>query len=178
MKSREQIYRKEAATLLRDLTTYHFMYREQLLRLYPGKESKIENLLSYFLRQGRIFYEKNTDLYHDGTEAKPDMSMLAAIWVLTDFIEKVEYHSAVDFPAALIFVADGELYEVLHIPVDKEAVTEHAIAQQGCDAEKRIVIVEDPKQVERLYIPNVTAYCTVDMQTGAIQYYRQEESHG
>lgn len=178
MKSREQIYRKEAAELLRDLTTYHYMYREQLLRLYPGKESKIENLLSYFTKQGRIFYEKETNLYHDGTEAAPDVSMLASIWVLIDFIEKTEYHSAVDFPATLVFVADGELYEVLHVPADKEAVIEHAMAQQGSDAEKRIVIVEDASQIARLSIPYTTAYCTVDMQTGAVQYFKQEESFG
>ena len=178
MKTREQIYRKEAAELLRDLTTYHYIHRDQVLRLYPGKESKIENLLAYFTRQSRIFFDKDTGLYHDGTEASPDQSLLASLWVLIDFIEKVEYHSAVDFPAMLVFVADGELYEVLHIPEDKEAMMEHTMAQQGSDAEKRIVIVEDSQQMERLYIPDVTAYCTVDMQTGAIQYYRQEESHG
>lgn len=151
MKTREQIYRKEAAELLRDLTTYHYMRRDQILRLYPGKESKIENLLSYFTRQSRIFYDKDTDLYHDGTEAMPDQSMLVALWVLIDFIEKVEYHSAVDFPTALVFVAEGELYEVMHIPSDKEAMMEHAMAHQGSDAEKRIVVVDDPDQISRLF---------------------------
>lgn len=178
MKTRDQIYRKEAAELLRDLTTYHYMRRDQLLRLYPGKESKIENLLSHFSRQGRIFYDKENDMYHDGTEAAPELSMLASIWVLIDFIEKVEYHSAVDFPATLVFIADGELYEVLYIPADKEAVIEHAMAQQGSDAETRIVIVEDPKQIERLSIPNATAFCTVNMETGVVQYFKQEEHLG
>lgn len=178
MKTREQIYRKEAAELLRDLTTYHYMYRNQILRLYPGKESKIENLLSYFTRQSRIFYDKDLDMYHDGMEAAPDMSMLASIWVLIDFIEKVEYHSAVDFPATLVFVADGELYEVLYVSADKEVVMEHAMAQQGSDAEKRIVIVEDTDQIGRLSIPYVTAYCTMDMQTGSVQYFKQEDALG
>ena len=178
MKTREQIYRKEAAELLRDLTTYHYMRRDQILRLYPGKESKIENLLAYFTRQSRIFYDKDADLYHDGTEATPDQSMLVALWVLIDFIEKAEYHSAVDFPAALVFVADGELYEVMHIPSDREAMMEHAMARQGSDAEKRIVIVDDPVQVSRLYIPNTVAYCTVDMESGNVRYFKQEESLG
>ena len=178
MKTREQIYRKEAAELLRDLTTYHYIYRDQVLRLYPGKESKIENLLAYFTRQSRIFFDKDTGLYHDGTEASPDRSLLASLWVLIDFIEKVEYHSAVDFPAMLVFVADGELYEVLHIPEDKEAMMEHTMAQQGSDAEKRIVVVEDARQIAHLSIPHTTAYCTVDMKTGKVQYFKQEESLG
>ena len=29
-------------------------------------------------------------------------------------------------------------------------------------------------EVEQLNIPDVTAYCTVDMNTGAVQYYKQE----
>ena len=178
MKTRDQLYRKEASVLLRDLTTYHYLRRNQILRLYPGKETKIENLLTYFTRQGRIFYEKGMDMYHDGTEAAPDMSLLAAVWVLIDFIERVEYHSAVDFPAALVFVADGELYEVIHIPLDKEAVMEHAMVQQGSDAEKRIVIVEDANQIQRLTIPYVTAFCTVDWESGEVKYYRQEEASG
>lgn len=178
MKTREQIYRKEASELLRDLTTYHYMYQEQALRLYPGRESKTDNLLSHFVRQGRIFYDKDWDIYHDGTEAAPDISMLASLWVLIDFIEKVEYHSAVDFPATLVFVSEGELYEVLHIPMGKEALMEHAMAQQGSDTEKRIVVVEDAKQICNLSIPCATAYCTVDMKTGSVQYFRQEENRG
>lgn len=178
MKTRQQIYRKEATELLRDLTTYHYIRRDQLLRLYPGRESKTENLLSYFTRQSRIFYDKDTGLYHDGTEASPDHSMLAALWVLIDFIEKVEYHSAVDFPAALVFVAEGELYEVIHIPEDKEAMMEHTMSREGSDAEKRIVIVDDPEQIGRLYIPNTVAYCMVDMEKGAVCYYRQEGNDG
>ena len=47
MRNREQIYGQEAAGLLRNITVYHCMRRDQLLRLYPGKESIIENLLRY-----------------------------------------------------------------------------------------------------------------------------------
>ena len=178
MKTREQLYRKEATELLRDLTTYHYLYREQALRLYPGKESKTDNLLSHFVRQGRIFYDKDIDMYHDGTDGAPDMSMLASLWVLIDFIEKVEYHSAVDFPATLVFVSEGELYEVLHIPMGKEALMEHAMAQQGSDAEKRIVIVDEANQIGNLSIPYATAYCTVNMKTGSVKYFKQEDTLG
>ena len=38
MRNREQIYGQEAAELLRNITVYHCMRRDQLLRLYPGKE--------------------------------------------------------------------------------------------------------------------------------------------
>ena len=108
MKTREQIYSKEAADLLRNITTYHYIRHDQFLRLYPGKEDKISNLLSFFVRQGRLSLDKKLNLYHDSTES-PDYEMLAAIWVLVDFIDRTQYHSSTDFPAKLIFIADGEL---------------------------------------------------------------------
>lgn len=174
MKTREQIYGKEAANLLRDITTYHYIRRDQFLRLYPGKEDKIANLLSFFVRQGRLQLDKKLNMYHDGAEASPDYEMLAAIWVLADFIERSDFHSSADFPAKLIFIADGELYEVIYVAPGNEALIEHALARLPNDAEKRLVIVEDSEQIARLAIPDVTAYCTVDMDSGAIQYYKQE----
>mgnify|MGYP006900629734 CR=1 FL=1 len=113
-------------------------------------------------------------MYHDGTEASPDYEMLAAVWVLTDFIDRTDYHSSTDFPVELIFIADGELYEVLYAASGNDALLAHALTQQSNGAEKRIVIVEEPEQIARLTIPDVTAYCTVDMQNGAVQYFKQE----
>lgn len=72
------------------------------------------------------------------------------------------------------FIADGELYEVIYVETGGEALIEHAVAKQPDDAEKRIVIVESAEQIGKLNIPDVTAYCTVDMNTGAVQYYKQE----
>ena len=174
MKTRDQIYGQEASALLRDLTTYHHIRHDQLLRMYPGKESKIDNLLRHLVSQGRIAYEADTDFYHDGSDTSPDYGMLASLWVLIDFIDKVEYHSAVDFPANLVFLADGEIYEVLFVPDGKETLTEYALASQGSDAGKRIIVVEKSEQIAILHIPGATAYCTVEMASGAVQYFKQE----
>lgn len=174
MKTREQIYSKEAADILRNITTYHYIRREQLLRLYPGKEDKIENLLSYLIRQGRILHDVQHQMYCDDSQTSVDYEMMAAIWVLIDFIEQTDFHSSTDFPAKLIFIADGELYEVIYVAPGNETLIGHALSNQSEDAEKRIVIVEDSKQITELTLPNVTAYCTVDMESGAIQYYKQE----
>lgn len=174
MKTREQIYSKEAADILRNITTYHYIRREQLLRLYPGKEDKIENLLSFFVRQGRIFLDTKHQIYHDGCQTSIDYEMLAAIWVLIDFVEQIEFHSSTDFPAKLIFIADGELYEIIYVVPGNETLIGHALSQLTKDADKRIVIVENSQQISGLTLPDVTAYCTVDMESGAIQYYKHE----
>ena len=47
MKTRAELYGREAAMLLRDITMYHVLTKQQLLRLYPMQQEKIEKLLSY-----------------------------------------------------------------------------------------------------------------------------------
>ena len=40
MKTRAQIYEREAAALLRDISMYHVMTEKQLLLLHPGKDQE------------------------------------------------------------------------------------------------------------------------------------------
>ena len=135
MKNREQIYGQEATGLLRNITVYHCIRHDQLLRLYPGKEDVIENLLRYLVRQQRIFYNADRDCYGDVPDCLEDEELTAALWVLLDFIEKVEYHSPDDFPVKLVFFADGEVYEIIYVSRDKEAMLQHALSKED-DADR------------------------------------------
>ena len=99
--------------------------------------------------------------------------MLAALWVLADFADRVEYHSPDDFPTKIIIFADGEAYEIICVTPGKEALVEHALSQSGEEDGQRILVVEDTGQIARLRIPCVTAFCTV-ADTGEIQYFKQE----
>lgn len=174
MKTREQIYSNEAKQLLRDITTYHCIMKSQLIKLYPGKEQKIENLLSYFVKQGRIYHDNQSDVFFDNEDMQSNSQMLDAIWILADFIENTEYHSADEFPIQLIFFADGETYEVISMPKDKATLIEQALAHIPEEsAGKRIIIVENVNQIEHINIENAV-FCTVDTYTGDIQYYKRE----
>lgn len=53
MKTRADIYRQEAAELLREISMYPGLSEQQLVRFHPGKEDKIRNLLVHLQRQGR-----------------------------------------------------------------------------------------------------------------------------
>ena len=174
MKTREQIYRQEAASLLRDVTTYHCAKGEQLKRLYPGKESKIEHLLKYLVKQGRIFYRSDKDIYFDDPDAEIDSELLAALWVLADFGDKYEYHSTDAYPSKIVFFADDETYEIVYVPIGREVLILHAIRMRNDDdCGKKILIVEDVSQIEKIDLED-TIFCTVDMETGVIQYYKKE----
>ena len=172
MKTREQIYRQEAASLLRDVTTYHCAKGEQLKRLYPGKESKIEHLLNYLVKQGRIFYHDDT--YYDLPNTETDFEMIASLWVLADFGDKCEFHSTDVFPSKIVFFADGETYEIIYVPWDKETLILHAMGMRSDDdCGRKILIVEEVSQINKVDLEDAI-FCTVDMENGEVQYYKKE----
>ena len=103
MKTRSDLYGREAASLLRDITMYRVLTGEQLLRLYPGKQKIIENLLPYLVKQGRVHLIDGLYCAAPECAEEVDRALLAAVWVLVDFISQVEYHSISDYPAKLCF---------------------------------------------------------------------------
>ena len=77
MKTREQLYGKEAASLLRDISNYHCIRHEQIYRLYPDKDKAVmDNLLFYLTKQGRIFYDQPADIFCDSPDLEVDREML------------------------------------------------------------------------------------------------------
>lgn len=173
MKTRAEIYGQEATSLLRDVTMYRVLSRAQIVGLYPGKQKKVENLLSYLVKQKRIYL--NGDFYCATPECGEDIDsgLLAAVWVLIDFIDRVEYHSSGDYPTKIIFFADGDVYEIIHAAVGKEALINHILSAPGEEPSKFLILVDRIEQIEELQIPNVSGYCTVSPD-GKVQYYQKE----
>lgn len=173
MKTRADLYGQEAASLLRDISMYRALMEEQILRLYPGKRDKIKNLLAYLVKQNRIWYTDG--LYcaaPDGTE-ELDKGLLAAVWVLADFIDRVEYHSVGDYPAKIIFFADGQVYEIVHAVQGKETLLAHVLADTSEEPSNYLVLVDEPEQIDQLQLPYISGYCTVSPD-GEVQYYQKE----
>ena len=170
---RKELYAKEAAALLRVVTTYRVVLEAQAYRFFPGKEVIVKYLLRYLERQGRIVYCPETMRYaaSTGDLQQPDKSMLLALWVLLDFIDKVDFHTSTDFPAKIVFFADSEMFEVIHVPFDNEMLIAHAISQKGEEDSRRIIIVDSAEQIRRISIPSVAGFCTVET-GGKVQYYK------
>ncbi len=173
MKTRAQIYEREAAALLRDISMYQILTEKQLLRLHPGKDDKIRNLLTYLVKQGRIWWEEPYYCAAPDNMGNVDWTLFAAVWVLADFIGQVEYHSIGDFPAKIIFFADSEVYEIVYIAQGREVLVTQALKNSGEPPSRYLVIVDSAEQIEALQIPNVNGYCTVSLE-GDVEYYRKE----
>lgn len=173
MKTREQIYGQEAAGILRDVSMYRALTEMQLLKLYPHKESKIRNLLSYLQKQGRIVQRGEYYRIPADAEEGIDHGLSKAVWVLTDFMEQVEYHSVSEYPAKIIFFADGEVYEIIYAEPGKEQLINQMLSTVKEVPPKYIVLIEQPEQIAEIRTPNTSGYCTVSS-GGEVQYYQIE----
>ena len=159
--------------LLRDISMYKVLTEGQVLRLYPGKEDKVRNLLAFFVRQGRIWLVNGCYCAAPDSMDDMDRGLFAAVWVLADFIDRVEFHSVGDYLAKIIFFADGEVYEIIHAAQGKEVLLSHVLAVPGEQPSRYLVLVDDPSQIPELNFPNVNGYCTVSRE-GEVQYFKKE----
>ena len=151
---------------------YPGVLEQQLIRFHPGKDTIVKGLLSQLIRQGRIHCEQDNSYYINGSFAKSkDYAMIKALWVLLDFLDHVEYHSASDFPVKLVFFADGEEYEVICVPQGQEVLINQAMRRLKEEYSRRIVIVDSPDQISALDFPSIAGFCMVDL-CGAVKYYR------
>ena len=173
MKTRTDLYGQEATSLLRDIAMYRVLTKEQLLRLYPGKRKVIEMLLSRLVWQCRIFEKDGLFFATPECAENIDRSLMASVWVLADFIDRVEYHCVGDYPVKLIFFADGSVYEVIHAAQGKETLLTHVMSGKSNETSRYLVLVENIEQIEELQLPNVSGYCTVSA-AGEVTYYQKE----
>ena len=102
-----------------------------------------------------------------------DDTLSRCIWVLLDFIEQVEYHTAGEFPVEVLCFANGQLYEIVPIPRGKETMLCQLLRLPQKDAGKRLVVVDDAEQIDALDIPHTAGFCTVAAD-GTVSYYRKE----
>ena len=175
MKTRKDIYVNEAATMLRFVKLYHNIRKEQLKKLmYDTKPDVFEKLLFHLQNNRRVYHDKNTDIIYADADTNLNLDIIKCLWVLCDFIDKVDFHSSSDFPVNLIFFGDEELYEVSYIAHDKEAIFEQAFNSFEVD-NKRIIVLESKEQISKMNISAVTAYCIVNDDTGEVQYFKSEE---
>jgi hypothetical protein len=176
LKTRDQIYGVEASDFLRNVAMYKTLTEDQLFRFYPGKEAVIRNLETHLAKQGRLYHNRESRRVSASAEwdSKVDSGLLAAVWVLLDFIDRTEYHSPSDFPVKIAFFAGGEMYEIIYVPYDQEVLMNHALAGKGETEAWRIILVDRPSQIGAIDIPNTCGFCSVDPD-GAVRYYKLKQ---
>lgn len=171
MKTRDEIY-GEAEALLRIITTYHTLTYEQVLKTFPKKPESLKVMIANLIRQGRIFYDSDSNLLCDKPEAakEPDWEMIAAYWVMLDFKKVLVYHTSGDFPVKVHFFSQDEVYEIIYVQPEQETLLNHVFAQSKEEDVNRLVIITSVEQAKKIDISNVVAFCMVDSE-GHVSYY-------
>ncbi|MDD2980517.1 MAG: DUF5697 family protein [Hespellia sp.] len=176
MKTRDQIYQEEAASLLRRLTTYHALTYPQVLRTFPKQEHTMQRLIKNLIKQGRIFYNADLNLLCDTEDAakEPDYGIIAAYWVLLDFKPAILYDTSGEFPIKITFFSADEEFEIIYAEPGKEILLNHILAKPVKGSISRLVIISTWDQAQELKIPCVTAFCIVN-EDGSVSYYRKRK---
>ena len=157
LKNRVAIYQREATEMLQNIAQYPGLTEEQLCRFFPEKESTAKILLSHMLKEGRAYRADNGRYYiNQEIQNGADDTLSRCIWVLLDFIEQVEYHTAGEFPVEVLCFANGQLYEIVPIPRGKETMLCQLLRLPQKDAGKRLVVVDDAEQIDALDIPHLS----------------------
>ena len=158
---------------------YHVLSEEQIARLRLCKSEKarerIRKFLAYLVKEQRIWMSDDGKYYCSSPNAMREMDrgLFAAVWVLTEFIDQAEFHSAGDYPAKIIFLAGEKVYEIVHAAQGKEVLLAHVLAADK-EPPHYLVLVDDPTQIEELQIPHTAGYCTVSPD-GQVTFFQKEQ---
>lgn len=172
MNTRTDLYMHEAGTLLDTLATYHTLQTDQLYQLFPPSKTKtVKMLIHRFIREKRLYVSEDEKLISAAPDVAVNSSLIKAFWVLLDFLRNAEFHTTGAFPVLINFFSDGELYEIIHVPPDQEAMISVALSQAQNDSSKRILIVDELRQKPQIHLDNIAGFCIVK-QNGEVEYYK------
>lgn len=169
---------KEMAELKRLLLDYRVLEAGQICAYFHDREETIiRGMLAYLVRTrqlvmdaGKRYAALNELELRDGLDRK----LIASFWALLPFVGRIQYHTRAAFPTQIFFWAEGAEYEIVYVALGDEQLMNAAFAHRAGGGVHYLVVVEQPRQLEVLDLPDVEWFCTVG-RDGALQRYIQEE---
>lgn len=170
-------FNKKAEVILDFMDSYETIRQVDLAKFFP-KDNKV---IAYLLKNRRLF-ESIDDLYiSTSIDVSPDRAMSAALGVLGDIFDKVHSHTRATPPAQISFTThSGDYYEIIYVRHSMEAMVTALFTTQLTtkqkdksheDKVKRMVIIEDLAQMDRLQIPNIMRFALISP-NGELTYYK------
>lgn len=161
--------------LVRVVTTYQNLSVKQLLRYFPHMgEDIFPRLAERLSKEGRIYYDKAARRVLAAKDIPENPELSAAFWVLLDFIDQASYHTAGEFPAAITMFYENEVYDICYAAPGKEVLMDQLFSAESADTRtKKLVIIQDVKQMKAFSSLQITAFCLVDV-CGNTQYYKRQ----
>ena len=173
-------FNKRGEEILDFVETYCVLRYEHLDKFFPGSKK----IVNYLMKVHRLYKCSEGICIGTDPDLRPDKSLLAALGVLADVFVRVKTHTRATPPAQISFIThNGDCYEIIYVGYGMEAMvaasfdTQFAAKQRSkdymgtIDTIKRIVIVEDKSQMERLHIPGIARFALITPD-GSLSYFK------
>ncbi len=169
--------RKELHELKKLLGEYGVLEFAQIYAYFGYKDAEvIRGIMSYMTRNALIAADAGTQLAaaSKATLANgPDRKLIASFWAMLRYEGDIEYHTRTEYPSQIYFFAGGCEYEVVYVALGDENLMNSVFSRAPESDTRYLVVVEEPKQLESLYLPRVEWFCTVE--GGNVRQYIQED---
>ncbi len=162
--------------------SYNVLDKSQLYAFFEkdGRGRFVGRALKSLEKERSIFINQDTRQVASSEEAFTawERGTSTAVWVLIDLMDqkKIEQHfmaSKEEYPIRIVFVGNGEIYDILYVPPEDVELTNQLFARRKIDGCGHIVVVEEAEDIPKIQIPDVIGFCTVK-EEGQIEYYRKD----
>lgn len=180
MENKQRAVEREVKELVQK---YNALYKDQVYEFFAkdGREQFVGRALRTLEKERDIYVEQERKLIALNEESfgARDVGTLQCVWALLGIMDqkKVEEHflaSREEYPVRIVFVGDGEIYDILYVSEAEVPVTNSLFARKQIDGCGHIVVVEDPEEIPHIQVPDVIGFCTVK-EDGEVEYYRRDE---
>ena len=170
-------FNNKAEEILDFVDTYRVLRTGYLEKFFPGDKKVVD----YLIKHKRLDKSSDGAYISANEELRPDKALLAALGMLGDIFEKVKTHARAIPPAQISFLTQGgDYYEIVYVGYGMEAMVTASYETQlaakkrikdHADTTKRMMIVENTDQMERLPIPGIARFALVQPD-GSLTYYK------
>lgn len=180
MENKQRAVEREVKELIQK---YNALYKDQVYEYFAkdGREQFVGRALKILEKERDIYINQERKLIAVNEEAygAREYGTLQCVWALLGIMDqkKVEEHflaSREEYPVRIVFVGDGEIYDILYVSEAEVSVTNNLFARKRIDGCGHIVVVENPEDIPEIQIPDVIGFCTVK-EDGKVEYYRKDE---
>lgn len=180
MENKQKTVEREVKELVQK---YNTLYKAQIYEYFSkdNREQFVGRALKVLEKERNICIQQECKMVavNEASYDAKDYGTMQCIWALLGIMDqkKVEEHflaAKEEYPVRIIFVGDGEIYDILYISEAEVSVVNNLFARKRIDGCGHIVVVEAPEVIEMIQIPDVIGFCTVK-EDGEIEYYCKDE---
>lgn len=162
MKEGADMLLKEEQYVIKWLSQYGALPKTQIIKMLQKSDAAAEKIIKNLKKRMQI--DDVGGGYYIGLDSvcTPDQKLIAAVWVLLKFIDKVDpmAHYPAVYPSQLFFLKENIGYEIVVLYEGEQSQLRFLQPEEDL---KYIIVVPHKSMIEKLRLPNAEClFATVD----------------